>query len=109
MKLLIRLMLSLLVLNVAAIVRAQQANTFPPATIPNTEVRTIHSTVVGDDYRISIALPVDYYSTKSNYPLLYLTDANLLFATITQMQRLMHRGDEVPEMVIVGIGYASDS
>ena len=44
-------------------VSAQQLDTFPPESIPNTEVRYLHSSIVGDDYKISIALPARYRSS----------------------------------------------
>lgn len=88
---------------------AQQTNVYPQEMIPNTEVRFIHSSFVGDDFKISIAFPSDYFSSDSSYAVLYLTDANSGFAGVTQMLRILQWNDEVPKMLIVGIGYSSDS
>jgi len=92
-------------------VNAQQAGTaaFPRVSIPETEVRHIQSSIVGDEFEISIALPSNYYSTDTTYPVLYITDANLFFAATTQIVRMMQLGNELPQMLIVGIGYRSDS
>jgi hypothetical protein len=92
-------------------VNAQRVNSVipPRVSIPNTEVRHIRSSIVGDEFQLSIALPTNYHSTDTTYPVLYLTDANLFFAAATQIARMMQLFHTVPEVIIVGIGYPSDS
>jgi predicted alpha/beta superfamily hydrolase len=82
----------------------------PPATIPNTQVRTLTATRSGQVYRISIALPSSYNETRARYPVLYLLDANWYFGMVTETARLLRvLGPELPELVIVGIGYPTDA
>jgi len=92
-------------------VNAQQADTsaFPQVSIPGTEVRYIQSSIVGDEFKIFIALPANYWSTDSTYPVLYCTDANGLFPLMTQTARIMEQPgiEELPDIIIVGIGYRS--
>ena len=90
-------------------VNAQQADTsaFPQVSIPGTEVRYIQSSIVGDEFKIYIALPFNYRSTDTTYPVLYITDANWDFAEVTQIVRIMQQDNEVPQIIIVGIGYRS--
>ncbi len=76
------------------------------ARIPLTEVRTLHSSALGRDYKIDVALPVSYSSsTTDNYPVVYLLDADLWFGAVADPTRLLHWEGELPEFIIVGIGY----
>jgi predicted alpha/beta superfamily hydrolase len=76
------------------------------ATISLTKVRTLHSSAVGRDYRISVALPLSYSrNTSETYPVVYLLDGDLLFGALTDPTRLLQSAGELPELIIVGIGY----
>ena len=60
------------------------------ATIPATEVRTIKSRSVNQEYRISVALPHSYLSKpRKRYPTIYLIDANWYFGMVTDLARIM--------------------
>ena len=97
----------------ASLAYAQSDNpstSFPRVSLPNTELRLIHSEVVDDDYQLYVALPSSYVSdTMKTYPVLYVVDANFGFAAITQMYRGFILSGEVSEMILVGIGYPTDS
>lgn len=90
---------------------AQKADdlSFPRVSIPETEVRYIQSAFVGGEFGISVAFPANYRASGKNYPVLYLTDANLSFAASTQIIRMMQFGNTLPQMLLVGIGYRTDS
>jgi len=90
---------------------AQRAETFPRVSLPETEVRYLRSSIVGDEFEISIALPPNYRSSNTAYPVLYVTDANVLFAAMTQITRgMLQPGiEELPPILLVGIGYRIDS
>ena len=75
---------------------------FPRVTIPNTEVRMVSSSNVGQEYEILVALPYGHTDADRSYPVLYVLDANWTFGLITDTIRLLQLGDELPEMVIVG-------
>lgn len=77
-------------------------------TIPNTELHFVSSKIVGDQFKICIALPKNYADTKKKYPVVYLLDANIFFGLVTDAARLLQFGQEIPEIVIVGIGYPDD-
>jgi predicted alpha/beta superfamily hydrolase len=71
-----------------------------------TEVKTLHSSKADRDYTISVALPGSYSSeTSKTYPVVYLLDADLFFGAVTEPTRLLQWGEELPELIIVGIGY----
>lgn len=71
----------------------------------NTEQRLFHSTVNNQDYEIYISLPDNYINSDSTYPVLYLTDANTYFGLMANITRNLQWGGEMPETIIVGIGY----
>ncbi len=74
--------------------------------LPDATVCDFHSTVNGQHYKLFVSLP-NSYSAKdtTRYPVLYLLDGNLFFTLLQSMQRFYLSGEEVPEMIIVGIGY----
>ena len=82
---------------------AKQSHTL--VTIPQTHVRHIASASVGQDYQLSVALPDDFGVDDQLYPVLYVLDDYWCFPLFTQVVRLMHIFKELPQMVIVGIGY----
>jgi len=77
----------------------------PTAQIPDTEVRDIKSTLTGQDYRISIALPYEYHDLPDKkYQTVYILDSNLYFGMFTEISRMLYLCGLV-ETIIVGIGY----
>lgn len=78
---------------------------FEQVTIPNTEVRSLKSSMVNQTFRIYLAFPDDYHSSGRDYPLLLVTDANGFFGLVTETVRLLQAFFHVPPMLIAGIGY----
>ncbi len=76
-------------------------------TLPYTRVHTLTADSNSQQYKLFIALPLDYEESAATYPVLYELDANGTFAWITQMIRVMQLllDKELPEIIIVGIGY----
>ncbi len=83
----------------------------PAARIPMTEVHTLRSTNVdAQAYQVRVALPVSYGSRpEARYPVLYVLDADLVFGTVTEVTRALPIAQELPEVIVVGIGYAVES
>jgi predicted alpha/beta superfamily hydrolase len=59
----------------------------------------------GRRYQISVALPDGYTKEHPPYPVLYAADANAEFGTAVETARLLSFSKEIPDLVIVGIGY----
>ncbi|HEX9386302.1 MAG TPA: hypothetical protein VF918_08280, partial [Anaerolineales bacterium] len=58
----------------------------PLASIPATEVRTLQSSAVGQEYLISVALPFHYAERpERTYPVIYVLDANQFFGMVVEM------------------------
>ena len=66
----------------------------PSVTIQDTEMRTLSSSYIDQEYNIFVALPAGYADSEETYPALYTTDADLIFGTITQLTRLLAVGKE---------------
>ncbi len=94
--------------------QGSDGNTQPPypevtLLLGNTQDRLIHSSIVDYGYRISVALPLSYYTNaRETYPVLYVLDPHLSFGTVTDVVRVAAVGGELPELIVVGIGYSED-
>jgi len=84
-----------------------KAEDFPMASIPNTELRTLHSTILNQEMNIYIKLPVSYYTNSQKiYQAWYITDANRTFPMVADMVSLFEVPTIAePEIVVIGIGY----
>jgi predicted alpha/beta superfamily hydrolase len=78
---------------------------YPQVQIAGSEVREFQSNITGEKYFIQVALPRSYSDSPEAYPVLYIMDADGAFGTCTEITRLLALGEEVPEMIIVGIAY----
>jgi enterochelin esterase-like enzyme len=84
-------------------------------TIPATELLKFSSSIVGQEYRIFVALPnstfLDSYTENPNlrYPVLYVLDANALFGMVTETVRIFNLLGVIDELIVVGIGYPVDT
>lgn len=81
--------------------------TFPTVSIPDTEVHSLRSKFVNDDFEIWVAKPQSGFVPSSDPPtVLYVLDANFCFGTAVEMTRIMHKlYGELPPILVVGIAY----
>ena len=77
----------------------------PPATIIDTEVRIFPSAIMGIYYQISTWYPPGYPKPGYKYPVIYLTDGEVLLGQIAPMVLFLIWGKMVPECLIVGLGH----
>jgi uncharacterized protein len=81
----------------------------PSVAIPASQQHDLQSHITGRDYRLFVALPEGYTAADSlRYPVLYLLDGNHSFPLAVSALRFLRIGREVPDMIIVGVGYATD-
>ena len=78
---------------------------YPEVTIPKTEVRMLLSSNVDQEFKILVAFPHSYTDSDKIYPVLYVLDADLIFGMVTETIRTLQLFQELPEMLVVGIGY----
>ena len=80
-----------------------------PVVIEGTQRLIVHSETVGGEYRIDILLPFSYAHGKRHYPVVYLTDSTDFFPTVAGNIHLLRLTGELPEVILVGIGYPEGS
>jgi uncharacterized protein len=106
--------LSLLAVTVALLVQplaqvegaAQSTPTPSAVSLPLTHQHLLHSAVTGHAYRIEVALPLTYEVEEARtYPVLYVIDAHHAFPLLTVLHRALRVEAQVPEIIIVAIGY----
>jgi len=66
-----------------------------------------HSKTIGEDYRIYIHLPPGYDTTKTAYPVLYLTDGDWNMTVAMNCFNMLRQDYITREALLVGIGYGS--
>ena len=78
---------------------------YPRAALFGTEARTLFSTIRGREYHLSVALPDSYKTSTQAYPVIYVLDGDFNFGVAAGLTRFSHWFRNVPELIIVGIGY----
>lgn len=74
-----------------------------PVTISGTEVNTIHSNIVQQDYHLLVNLPARYTQGKQHYPVLYLLDAQWDFPLVSSIYGEQYYDAFVPGLIINGV------
>ena len=77
----------------------------PPAFVAGAESWVTASAITKRKYQVSVALPPSYATGDQAYPVLYATDANYHFGTLVETARLLSMDRELPEVIVVGIGW----
>ena len=71
----------------------------------NTNAEFVYSEIVADSFLILVSVPDDYESSGKNYPVLYVLDGDIAFGMAASIARYLQIGDNIPELIVVGIGY----
>lgn len=81
-----------------------------PVSLTETERHTVASAVTGREYEVFVSLPDGYrLEEDQTYPVLYVLDGNLGFPLVSTIYDVLREGDDVAELIIVGIGYRDGS
>jgi predicted alpha/beta superfamily hydrolase len=75
-----------------------------PVIVLDSQTHVVHSSVVDDDYQLSVWLPPSYASSTAPYPVVYVLDAPIAFALAAQATMMSIFGDVLPEVIVVGVG-----
>jgi len=79
---------------------------FPEIVLERTEVRTLHSDYVGQDFELFISLPRSYTTNDTSYPVIYILDSYRAFTIVRGLtDALSWPNPMIPEVILVGIGY----
>jgi predicted alpha/beta superfamily hydrolase len=89
---------------------SEKAPSYPPHTIPGSELRVLPVDAAGRHYQLSIGLPASYAKeTGRRYPVVYVTDAYWDFEKLDAIRGTLVFDKVVPEFIIVGLGYAGEN
>ncbi|MFZ0471209.1 MAG: alpha/beta hydrolase-fold protein [Bacteroidales bacterium] len=85
----------------------QPAGKYPQVPVPNTELRSFWSEILGQEMYLYIKLPPSYYAKpQKTYLAWYITDANRSFPLVAGIADFIDAGKTVdPELLMIGIGY----
>ncbi len=80
-----------------------------PVALHRTRIHNLHSQQNGQYYRLFVSIPASYSAKDTaRYRVLYVLDGNPFFPLVQSMHDFFVVGEEVPEMIVVGIGYPVD-
>jgi predicted alpha/beta superfamily hydrolase len=84
----------------------QSKQKHPKVSLFSTETRILHSDIVDENFELYISLPYDYSVSDTSYPVLFSLDANRSYGIVNNMVNILSFPyNEIPSMVVVGIGY----
>jgi predicted alpha/beta superfamily hydrolase len=78
--------------------------TATPAVLPDSRTHVVYSSIVGENYQLSVWMPPSYTASVARFPVLYVLDAAMTFAFAAQATMINVFGGVVPEVLVVGIG-----
>jgi predicted alpha/beta superfamily hydrolase len=88
---------------------AEAASSYPPHTIPGSELRVLPVTAAGRHYQLSVGLPASYAKeTARRYPVVYVTDGYWDFEKLDAIRGALVFDKVAPEFIIVGLGYEGE-
>jgi len=73
----------------------------------NSTEEYIYSELVADTFHVMVSVPDGYYSSDKRYPVLYVLDGDVAFGMAASIARYLQIGENIPELIIVGIGYGA--
>ncbi|MBN2371542.1 MAG: alpha/beta hydrolase [Vicinamibacteria bacterium] len=83
---------------------------YPPHAIADSQLRALPRTAQGREYQLHVALPASYAKEPGKrYPTLYVTDGYWDFPTIKVNHDNLVYDRVIPELIIVGLGYAGEN
>jgi predicted alpha/beta superfamily hydrolase len=104
-----KVLLPLLTAIIFAASPALYSQKFDPKIRKTEPDHTISSKITGRDYQLYISLPRSYDSKgTTKYPVLYVLDGETFFPLFKTARELMDFGNELEEVIIVGIGSGTD-
>jgi predicted alpha/beta superfamily hydrolase len=97
---------------IATVVRGdgdRPAGGYPPVLVNNAEIRVLPRTREDRQYELYIGLPASFSTSPfRKYPVVFVTDGYYDFQGVLSTYSNLVWDKSVPEMIVVGLGYAGD-
>jgi len=104
------LVLLAIALSAGLALASDTAPSYPPHTIPGSELRVLPVNAAGRHYQLSVGLPASYAEeTARRYPVVYVTDGYWDFEKLDAIRGALVFDKVVPEFIIVGLGYVGEN
>jgi hypothetical protein len=95
---------------VTAVAEETPAASYPPHTLPNSQLRVLPRNAAGRQYQLYISLPRNYAKdTSTHYPVVFVTDGYWDFVRLDTAKSGLIHDKYVPEFIIVGLGYPGEN
>ena len=94
-----KLIISLAILFTTPLLFAQMTS------IPIAKLETLHSTIVGEDYKLQISLPYPFNPENNKYPVLFYLDAFSTSGGMNEFAKMQMVTKNLEQFVMVGISY----
>ena len=94
-----KIIISLAILFTAPLLFAQMTS------IPIAKLETLHSTIVGEDYKLQISLPFPFDPENNKYPVLIYLDAFMTSGGMNELAKSNMLFNNFEQFVMVGISY----
>jgi len=76
-----------------------------PVAIAGSVTHVLRSEKINETFKIDVALPNSYGVGERKYPVVYVTDGGGNFPIVVGNLRMLSLGFEMPDVIVVGIGY----
>jgi predicted alpha/beta superfamily hydrolase len=89
---------------------ASAGDGYPPVLVKDAEIRVLPRTREDRQYELYIGLPASFRtSPRRKYPVVFVTDGYYDFPGVASTYSNMVWDKSVPEMIVVGLGYAGEN
>lgn len=92
-----------IVLFFSSLISAQSS--FTMSSVPGPKLDSLHSDIVGEDYRLLITLPFGFSPKKNKYPVLYYLDAFGTSGMMNELAQAKMWSRTFDPVILVGISY----
>jgi predicted alpha/beta superfamily hydrolase len=75
------------------------------ATLDGTQSYALKARYINQTFTVSVALPMQPVEKGKLLPVVYVLDGDAMFGTAELASKVMQLGRDVPQMIVVGVGY----
>lgn len=101
-------MKNLLILVILCFSFSQLTAQFNVTNIPRAKLETLHSDIVGEDYKLHITTPFGYQPSDKKIPVFFYLDAWGTSGTINELASRLLWGKDIDPVIFVGIAYETN-
>ncbi|MEP1447404.1 MAG: alpha/beta hydrolase-fold protein [Paraglaciecola sp.] len=91
------------------IINVQANENFAEVTLAGSQIRTLKSQIVNQEYQLLITTPSGYGQTDKTYPVIYFLDAQWDFPLMVSTYGQSYYDGFVPEAILVGIQWGGEN